>query len=132
MIQSYFALFIAFVYLWLPFMLLPVYAALERVPRSFLEASSDLGARGWFTFRRVLPLAKPGLIAGSIFSFSLTLGDYIVPELVGKSQFHRSRGLHNVGVAGNMPLAAAYAFVPITIMAIYLLVSRSAGAFETL
>jgi putative spermidine/putrescine transport system permease protein len=113
--------------------LLPIYAAIERVPTSFLEASGDLGARGWLTFRRVVfPLILPGIIAGSIFSFSLTLGDYIVPELVGNTQFIGNVIYDNVGVAGNVPLAAAYALVPIAVMAVYLLLAKRAGAFEAL
>jgi putative spermidine/putrescine transport system permease protein len=134
LIQSYVALFIAFVYLWLPFMILPVQAALERVPRSYLEASSDLGARPWFTFRRiVLPLAKPGLIAGSIFTFSLTLGDFILPSIFGGSQlFLGQEVFQQVGVIGNTPLAAAFTFVAMAIMVGYLLVARRTGAFETL
>jgi putative spermidine/putrescine transport system permease protein len=134
LIQSYIALFIAFVYLWLPFMILPVEASLERVPRSYLEASSDLGARPWITFRRiVLPLAKPGLIAGSIFTFSLTLGDFILPSIFGGSQlFLGQEVFQQVGVIGNTPLAAAFTFVAMAIMVIYLLVARRSGAFESL
>ncbi|MGH2679614.1 MAG: ABC transporter permease [Actinomycetota bacterium] len=133
-IQSYVALFIAFVYLWLPFMVLPVEAALERVPPSYLEASSDLGARPWLTFRTiVLPLAKPGLIAGSIFTFSLTLGDFILPSIFGQSQlFLGQEVFQQVGVIGNTPLAAAFTFVAMAIMVGYLLVARRSGAFETL
>ena len=131
--RSNWAIWITSVYLWLPFTLLPIYAAIERVPSSFLEASGDLGARGWFTFRRVMfPLILPGIIAGSIFSFSLTLGDYIVPELVGNTQFIGNVIYDNVGVAGNVPLAAAYALVPIAVMAVYLLLAKRAGAFEAL
>jgi putative spermidine/putrescine transport system permease protein len=127
------AIWLTSVYLWLPFTLLPIYAALERVPASFIEASADLGARGWFTFRRVVfPLILPGIVAGSIFSFSLTLGDYIVPELVGNTQFIGNVIYDNVGVAGNTPLAAAFALVPIAIMAIYLTLAKRAGAFEAL
>jgi putative spermidine/putrescine transport system permease protein len=127
------AIWLTSVYLWLPFTLLPIYAALERVPASFLEASADMGARGWFTFRRVVfPLILPGIVAGSIFSFSLTLGDYIVPELVGNTQFIGNVIYDNVGVAGNTPLAAAFALVPIAIMAIYLTLAKRAGAFEAL
>ena len=112
--RSNWAIWLTSVYLWLPFTLLPIYAALERVPASFLEASEDLGARGWFTFRRVVfPLILPGIVAGSFFSFSLTLGDYIVPELVGNTQFIGNVIYDNVGVAGNIPLAAAFALVPI-------------------
>jgi putative spermidine/putrescine transport system permease protein len=131
--RSNWAIWLTSVYLWLPFTLLPIYSALERVPASFLEASSDLGARGWFTFRRVvLPLTLPGIVAGSIFSFSLTLGDYIVPELVGNTQFIGNVIFDNVGVAGNIPLAAAFALVPIAIMAVYLALAKRAGAFEAL
>ena len=131
--RSNWAIWLTSVYLWLPFTLLPVYAALERVPASFIEASADLGARGWFTFRRVLfPLILPGIVAGSIFSFSLTLGDYIVPELVGNTQFIGNVIYDNVGVAGNTPLAAAFALIPIGIMAIYLTLAKRAGAFEAL
>ena len=127
------AIWLTSVYLWLPFTLLPIYAALERVPDSYLEASSDLGARGWFTFRKVLfPLVLPGIVAGSIFSFSLTLGDYIVPELVGNTQFIGNVIYDNVGIAGNRPLAAAFTLVPIAIMALYLLFAKRAGAFEAL
>jgi putative spermidine/putrescine transport system permease protein len=131
--RSNWAIWLTSVYLWLPFTLLPIYAALERVPSSYLEASSDLGARGWFTFRRVVfPLILPGIVAGSIFSFSLTLGDYIVPELVGNTQFIGNVIYDNVGVAGNIPFAAAFTVVPIAIMAVYLLFAKRAGAFEAL
>ena len=131
--RSNWAIWLTSVYLWLPFTLLPIYAALERVPASFIEASADMGARGWFTFRRVVfPLILPGIVAGSIFSFSLTLGDYIVPELVGNTQFIGNVIYDNVGVAGNTPLAAAFALVPIAIMAIYLTLAKRAGAFEAL
>ena len=131
--RSNWAVWLTSVYLWLPFTLLPIYSALERIPESFLEASSDLGARGWFTFRRVMfPLILPGIVAGSIFSFSLTLGDYIVPELVGNTQFIGNVIYDNVGVAGNIPLAAAFALVPIVVMAVYLMLAKRAGAFESL
>lgn len=131
--RSNWSVWIAFVYLWLPFTLLPIYASLERVPDSFLEASSDLGARGWTTFRRVLfPLILPGIVAGSIFAFSLTLGDYITPELVGNTQFIGNVIFDNVGVAGNIPFAAAYALVPVGIMAVYLFGAKRLGAFEAL
>ena len=131
--RSNWAIWLTSVYLWLPFTLLPIYAALERVPASFLEASEDLGARGWFTFRRVVfPLILPGIVAGSLFSFSLTLGDYIVPELVGNTQFIGNVIYDNVGVAGNTPLAAAFALVPIAIIAVYLTLAKRAGAFEAL
>jgi putative spermidine/putrescine transport system permease protein len=131
--NSNWAVWLAFVYLWLPFVVLPIYGALERVPESFLEASGDLGARGWTTFRRVVfPLVLPGIVAGSIFSFSLTLGDYITPELVGSTQFIGNVIYDNVGVAGNRPLAAAFALVPVAIMAVYLLGAKRAGAFEAL
>jgi putative spermidine/putrescine transport system permease protein len=131
--RSNWSVWLTFVYLWLPFTLLPIYAALERIPNSFLEASNDLGAKGWRTFRSVVfPLILPGIVAGSIFSFSLTLGDYIAPELVGNTQFIGNVIFDNVGVAGNIPLAAAYAMVPVAIMAIYLLLAKRAGAFEAL
>lgn len=126
--------FIVFVYVWLPFMVLPIQTALERVPRSFLEASADLGARPGTTFRRVIwPLAIPGVAAGSIFTFSLTLGDYIIPTVIGNSSPFIGLVIYSQqGVAGNLPLAAAFAFVPIAIMAIYLALARRLGAFEAL
>jgi putative spermidine/putrescine transport system permease protein len=128
------AMWIVFSYIWLPFMILPIYAALERIPDSYLEASRDLGARGWTTFRRViLPLALPGVIAGSIFTFSLTLGDYITPSLVGNVDFIGNVIYRNVlGLTNNLPFAAAYAFVPLVVMAIYLVLAKRAGAFEAL
>jgi putative spermidine/putrescine transport system permease protein len=129
------AMWIVFSYIWLPFMILPVYAALERIPDSYLEASRDLGARGWTTFRRVvLPLALPGVVAGSIFTFSLTLGDYVTPVLVGGagSQFIGNVVFESVGIANNVPFAAAYATVPLLIMALYLVIARRLGAFEAL
>jgi putative spermidine/putrescine transport system permease protein len=130
---SAWAVWIVFCYLWLPFVVLPIYAALERIPSSFLEASSDLGAHGWHTFRRVIwPLAFPGIVAGSIFSFSLTLGDYIAPDLVGNTKFIGNVVYANVGVANNVPFAAAYALVPVAIMAAYLVVARRLRAFEAL
>jgi putative spermidine/putrescine transport system permease protein len=127
------AVVIVFVYLWLPFMVLPVYGALERIPGGLLEASGDLGGRGFTTFRRVvLPLALPGVVAGSIFTFSLTLGDFLTPVLVGNTQFIGNVIYSDVGTAGNLPAAAAYATVPIAIMTVYLLVARRLGAFESL
>ena len=120
-------------YLWLPYMIIPIVAGLERIPNSLLEASSDLGGRGGLTFRRVvLPLAFPAVVAGSIFTFSLTLGDYITPTLVSNTRFIGNVVYDFVGVAGNQPLAAAYAMVPVTIMLIYLLVARRFGALEAL
>jgi putative spermidine/putrescine transport system permease protein len=127
------AVYLVFVYLWLPYMILPIAAGLERIPDALLEASADLGARGGMTFRRViLPLAFPAIIAGSIFTFSLTLGDYIVPSIVSTTQFIGNVILAQVGPAGNLPLAAAYSLVPLTIMLVYLLVARRLGAFEAL
>jgi putative spermidine/putrescine transport system permease protein len=129
------AMWLAFSYMWLPYMVLPVYAALERVPSNFLEASSDLGGRAWITFRKVIwPLALPGIAAGSIFTFSLTLGDYVLPDLVGGNN-HEFIG--NVifafqGVAQNLPLAAAFACVPVVIVIAYLMVMKRLGAFEAL
>ena len=131
---STWAMWIVFSYIWLPFMILPVFAALERIPESYLEASSDLGARGWRTTRSVvLPLALPGLIAGSIFTFSLTLGDFITPQLVGGGeQFIGNVVYSNVGIANDVPFAAAYATIPAIVMALYLLAARRLGAFEAL
>jgi putative spermidine/putrescine transport system permease protein len=130
---SLWAVWIAFTYLWLPFVILPIFAALERIPPSLLEASGDLGGRAWQTFRRVIwPLALPGVIAGSIFAFSLTLGDYIAPELVGNTQFIGNVISTKVGVSGDLPFAAAFAMVPVAIMALYLWLAKRAGAFEAL
>jgi putative spermidine/putrescine transport system permease protein len=129
------AMAIAFSYVWLPFMILPVYAALERVPGSLIEASRDLGAKGSTTFRTVLlPLSFPGVVAGSIFTFSLTLGDFITPTIVGgdNHQLIGSVVYSNFGIANNAPFAAAFATVPLAIMAIYLIVARRLGAFEHL
>ncbi|WP_097462172.1 ABC transporter permease [Mangrovitalea sediminis] len=127
------AMWIVFSYIWLPFMVMPIYAAIERIPGSFLEASQDLGGRGLRTLRKViLPLAMPGVIAGSIFTFSLTLGDYITPVLVGGpgSNFIGNVVFSNVGIANNIPFAAAFATVPLVVMAIYLFIARRLGAFE--
>jgi putative spermidine/putrescine transport system permease protein len=129
------AMAIAFAYVWLPFMILPVYAALERVPGSLIEASRDLGAKGSTTFRTVvLPLAFPGVVAGSIFTFSLTLGDFITPAIVGgdNHQLIGSVVYSNFGIANNAPFAAAFATVPLAIMAVYLLAARRLGAFDHL
>ena len=123
---------IVFSYLWLPYMILPIYAGLERVPSSLLEASADLGARAGTTFRRVvLPLVFPAVVAGSIFTFSLTLGDYIIPDLVSDTKFI-GNVIYDNSALGNFPLAAAYSLVPIVIMIVYLLVARRLGAFESL
>ena len=132
---SNWAMWIVFSYIWLPFMILPVWLAFERVPDSYLEASADLGARGWTTFRRVtLPLVTPGLVAGSIFTFSLTLGDYITPTLVGGagSDFIGNVVYRNVGIANNVPFAAAYATIPLVVMGLYLLAARRLGALEAM
>jgi len=127
------ATWLVFSYLWLPYMILPIYAGMERIPDSMLDAAGDLGARPGKTFRHVvLPLAMPAVVAGSIFTFSLTLGDYITPSLVSSSQFIGNVVYANVGVANNLPLAAAFATVPVAIMIIYLLVARRLGAFESL
>jgi putative spermidine/putrescine transport system permease protein len=127
------ATWLVFSYLWLPFMILPVYAGLERIPNSLLDASADLGAKGLRTlWRVVLPLALPAFAAGSIFTFSLTLGDYITPQLVSSTQFIGNVVYINVGVANNLPFAAAFATVPVAVMVIYLLLARRAGAFENL
>ncbi len=134
LVQSKFSLFIVYVYLWLPYMILPVQAALERIPLSFLEASDDLGARPGMTFRRiVLPLAKPGVVAGSIFTFSLTLGDFILPQIFGTSEFYLGQMVYvQQGVAGNLPLAAVFTFVAMVVMVVYLAIAKRAGAFEAL
>lgn len=131
---SMYGTFLAFVYVWLPYMILPTYTALERVPRSMLEASADLGARPLQTFVRViLPLALPGVVAGSIFTFSLTLGDYIIPSVLGNSAFFIGQVvLTQQGTAGNIPLAAAFTVVPMLIMFLYLFVAGRLGAFEAL
>jgi putative spermidine/putrescine transport system permease protein len=129
------AMWIVFSYVWLPFMIIPTYAALERVPESLLEAAADLGARRWRAVRDVvLPLALPGVAAGSIFTFSLTLGDYITPILVGGagSSFIGNVVYSSVGIANNVPFAAALATIPVVIMAVYLLGAKRLGAFEAL
>jgi putative spermidine/putrescine transport system permease protein len=126
--------FIVFVYIWMPYMILPMQAALERVPGSLLEAAADLGASRGQTFRSViLPLALPGIIAGSIFTFSLTLGDYIIPQIIGNSARFIGLAVYQFqGTAGNIPLAAAFAMVPIVIMLVYLAIARRMGAFDAL
>ena len=126
--------FLAFLYVWLPYMILPVAAALERIPDAFLEASSDLGAHPLTTFRHVtLPLALPGLAAGSIFTFSLTLGDFVVPGTLGNSALFIGQAvLAHQGTAGNVPLAAAFTVVPMAVMGVYLLAVRRLGAFDAL
>lgn len=131
---SVIGMWLAFVYVWLPYMILPIQAALERVPKSLLEASGDLGARPGETFRHViLPLAFPGVVAGSIFTFSLTMGDFIVPSALGNSSFFIGQAvLSHQGTSGNIPLAAAFTVVPIVIMGIYLLIAKRLGAFEAL
>ena len=129
------AMWLVFSYIWLPFMIIPIYAALERVPETLLEAAADLGARRWRAIRDVvLPLVLPGVVAGSIFTFSLTLGDYITPILVGgaSSNFIGNVVYANVGIANNVPFAAALAMVPVAIMAVYLLIAQRLGAFEAL
>jgi putative spermidine/putrescine transport system permease protein len=126
--------FLVFLYVWLPFMILPIQSALERVPVTMIEAAGDLGAKPRQTFRHVLlPLALPGVIAGSIFTFSLTLGDYIIPQLVGTSRRYIGQAVYaHQGIAGNIPLAAAFAVVPILIMALYLWAAKRKGAFDAL
>jgi putative spermidine/putrescine transport system permease protein len=129
------AMWLVFSYIWLPFMIVPLYGAMERIPDSLLEASRDLGARNWRILRSVvLPLALPGMVAGSVFTFSLTLGDFITPLLVGgaNSNFIGNIIYSNLGTAGNLPFAAALAVVPIIIMIVYLLGARALGAFESL
>ncbi len=131
---SYTGTFLVFLYVWLPFMVLPMQAALERVPASCLEASADLGATPLQTFRNVLfPLALPGIVAGSIFTFSLTLGDYIIPQIVGSSRLFIGQAVYaHQGTAGNIPLAAAFTIVPVIVMAFYLWMAKRQGAFDAL
>jgi putative spermidine/putrescine transport system permease protein len=131
---SYIGTFLVFVYIWLPYMILPVQAALERVPKNLIEASADLGANPGQSFRTViLPLALPGVIAGSIFTFSLTLGDYIVPQIVGNSRLMIGQAVYTLqGTAGDIPLAAAFSVVPMIIMGIYLAIAKRMGAFDAL
>ena len=131
---SNFGRFMVFTYIWLPFMILPIQAALERVPANLLQASSDLGAKPAQTFRKVLfPLVFPGVIAGSIFTFSLTLGDYIIPQLIGPSGLYIGTMVYTMqGSIGNMPLAAAFTLVPIVLIFIYLALAKRAGAFDAL
>lgn len=131
---SYIGMFLVFLYIWLPFMILPIQASIERVPTSLLDASADLGAHPAQTFRRViLPLVFPGIVAGSIFTFSLTLGDYIIPGIIGSSRLFIGQAVYlHQGTAGNIPLAAAFSIVPIVIMAAYLTLARRLGAFDAL
>lgn len=131
---SYIGTFIVFVYVWLPYMILPIQAAVERVPGNLIEASSDLGATPLKTFRHVIfPLALPGIVAGSIFTFSLTLGDYIIPQVIGSSRLFIGQAVYaHQGTAGNIPLAAAFTVVPIVIMGLYLWMAKKQGAFDAL
>jgi putative spermidine/putrescine transport system permease protein len=131
---SHLGRFLVFTYIWLPFMVLPIHAALERVPGNLLQASMDLGARSWQTFRHVTwPLAFPGVVAGSIFTFSLTLGDFIIPTLIGPSGlFIGTYVLVQQGAVGNTPMAAAFTLVPIVLIAIYLAIAKKLGAFDAL
>ncbi len=131
---SLLGMFMVFVYIWLPYMILPINTALERVPKSLIDASSDLGAKPGYTFRKVIfPLAFPGVVAGSIFTFSLTLGDYIIPGVIGNSSFFIGQAVFaQQGTAGNIPLAAAFTVVPIVIMGIYLSIAKRLGAFDAL
>jgi len=132
---SNWAMWLVFTYVWLPFMVLPVYSALERIPHSYIEASRDLGARGPRTLRSViLPLALPGIVAGSIFTFSLTLGDFITPLLIGgtNSTFIGNVVYENIGINANIPFAAALATIPVAVMGVYLVIARRLGAFEAL
>ncbi len=131
---SYIGTFLVFVYVWIPFMILPVQAALERVPGNLIEASADLGANSSQTFRNVIfPLALPGIVAGSIFTFSLTMGDYIIPQIIGSSRLFIGQAVYaQQGTAGNIPLAAALTVVPVVIMGIYLTVAKRMGAFDAL
>ena len=131
---SYIGMFLVFTYIWLPFMILPIQASLERVPNSLINASYDLGATKRQTFYKViLPLALPGIAAGSIFTFSLTLGDYIIPYIIGTSKFFIGQAVYShQGTAGNIPLAAAFSLVPIAVMAVYIYFAKKLGAFNAL
>ena len=131
---SYIGMFLVFTYIWLPFMILPIQAALERVPSSLINASYDLGASKRQTFYKIiLPLALPGIAAGSIFTFSLTLGDYIIPYIIGTSKFFIGQAVYtHQGTAGNVPLAAAFSLVPIAVMTIYIYFAKKLGAFNAL
>ena len=131
---SYIGMFLVFTYIWLPFMILPIQASLERVPNSLINASYDLGASKRQTFYKViLPLALPGIAAGSIFTFSLTLGDYIIPYIIGTSKFFIGQAVYtHQGTAGNVPLAAAFSLVPIAVMTVYIYFAKKLGAFNAL
>jgi putative spermidine/putrescine transport system permease protein len=132
--SSFLGMFLVFLYMWLPFMVLPIVAALERVPQNMLNASADLGATPWQTFRKVtLPLTMPGIIAGGIFTFSLTLGDYIIPQVVGAPGYFIGMMVYTQqGTVGNLPLAAAFSLVPIMLIMIYLSMAKRLGAFDAL
>jgi putative spermidine/putrescine transport system permease protein len=131
---SFLGTFLVFVYIWLPYMILPIQASVERVPVNLIDASADLGATPFKTFRHVIfPLALPGIVAGSIFTFSLTLGDYIIPAIVGNGRLFIGQVVYTQqGTAGNIPLAAAFTVVPIAIMGLYLWGARRMGAFDAL
>ncbi|NBU97798.1 MAG: ABC transporter permease [Spirochaetia bacterium] len=131
---SYIGIYLVFVYMWLPYMILPIYASLQRIPINLILASEDLGATPSITFRKIIiPLVIPGVIAGSIFTFSLTLGDYIVPTIIGNSSYFIGMAVYtHQGTAGNIPLAAAFSIVPIIIMLIYLMLAKKVGAFDAL
>jgi putative spermidine/putrescine transport system permease protein len=131
---SYIGTFMVFVYIWLPYMILPIQSSLERVPGNLIEASADLGATPGQAFRTVtFPLALPGVIAGSIFTFSLTLGDYIVPQIVGNSRLMIGQAVYTFqGTSGDIPLAAAFTVVAMVIMGIYLTIAKRMGAFDAL
>ncbi|MEK9885585.1 MAG: ABC transporter permease [Pelagibacteraceae bacterium] len=131
---SYLGMFLVFTYIWLPFMILPIQASLERVPNSLINASYDLGASKRQTFYKIiLPLALPGIAAGSIFTFSLTLGDYIIPYIIGTSKFFIGQAVYtHQGTAGNVPLAAAFSLVPIAVMTVYIYLAKRLGAFNAL
>jgi putative spermidine/putrescine transport system permease protein len=131
---SYIGIYLVFVYMWLPYMILPIYASLQRIPINLILASEDLGATPSITFRKIIiPLVVPGIVAGSIFTFSLTLGDYIVPTIIGNSSYFIGMAVYtHQGTAGNIPLAAAFSIVPIIIMLIYLMLAKRIGAFDAI
>ncbi|MDX1957350.1 MAG: ABC transporter permease [Leptospiraceae bacterium] len=131
---SYIGIFLVFLYIWLPFMILPIYSALERIPKNLVDASMDLGATPLYTlFKVILPLSIPGVVAGSIFTFSLTMGDYIIPTIIGNSSYFIGMAVYTLqGTTGNIPLAASFSVVPIVVMGIYLRIAKKLGAFDAI
>ncbi len=131
---SYMGMFLVFLYIWIPYMILPIYSSLERIPKNLIDASADLGGTPGYTFWKViLPLSLPGVIAGSIFTFSLTMGDYIIPGIIGNSSYFIGMAVYTLqGTTGNIPMAAAFSIVPILVMIIYLTIAKKLGAFDAI